>query len=109
MEFSCGDLVGRAGGKNNYTRVPKYLRRPLKTAQHSLTGLSLGHFLHKTYKHRLIYFMIHIQRENYLSLQPDKTDEDDDGWNDNYDGNDDNIDEIYDKNYKKHTNIMTFE
>ena len=37
------------------------------------------------------------------------TDDDDDGWNDNYDGDDNYIDEIDEKNYKKNTNIMTFE
>ena len=37
------------------------------------------------------------------------TDDDDDGWHDNYDGDGDNIDEIYDKLTKKHTNIITFE
>ena len=29
------------------------------------------------------------------------TDDDDDGWNDNYDGDDNYIDEIDEKNYKK--------
>ena len=29
------------------------------------------------------------------------TDDDDDGWHDNYDDDGDNIDEIYDKNYQK--------
>ena len=28
------------------------------------------------------------------------TDDDDDGWPDNYDGDGDNIDEIHDKNYQ---------
>ena len=37
------------------------------------------------------------------------TDDDDDGWHDNYDGDGDNIDEIYDKTTKKHTNSKTFE
>ena len=29
------------------------------------------------------------------------TDDDDDGWHDNYDGDGDNLDEIHDKNYQK--------
>ena len=29
------------------------------------------------------------------------TDDDADGWHDDYDGDGDNIDEIYDKNYQK--------
>ena len=29
------------------------------------------------------------------------TDDDDNGWNDNYDGDEDNIDEMDDKNYQK--------
>ena len=37
------------------------------------------------------------------------TDDDDDGWNDNYHNDDDNIDGIDVKMAKKHTNIMTFE
>ena len=36
------------------------------------------------------------------------TDDDDDGWNDNYDGDDDNVDEIDEKITKKHKNVMTF-
>ena len=34
------------------------------------------------------------------------TDDDDDGWNDNYDGDGDNIDEIYDKITKKKLLIL---
>ena len=42
-------------------------------------------------------------------LEKSTDDDDDDGWNDNYYGDVDNIDEIDDKNYQKHTNIMTCE
>ena len=37
------------------------------------------------------------------------TDDDDDGWHDNYDGDDDNVDDIGDKDDQKNANIMTFE
>ena len=36
------------------------------------------------------------------------TDDDDDGWNDNYDGDDDNVDEIDEKHYQKTYNVMSF-
>ena len=41
-------------------------------------------------------------KNNVLRVwQKKKTDDVDDGWNDNYDGDDDNVDEIDEKNYQK--------
>ena len=34
------------------------------------------------------------------------TDDDDDGWNDNYDGDDDNVDEIDEKNYRNNIQML---
>ena len=41
------------------------------------------------------------QKQRIARMTEISTDDDDDGWPDNYDGDDDNIDEIYDKNYQK--------
>ena len=38
------------------------------------------------------------QKRRIARMTEKSTDDDDDGWHDNYDGNGDNIDEIYDTN-----------
>ena len=38
--------------------------------------------------------------------QKKNTDDDDDGWNDNYDGDDDNVDEIDEKNYQNNIQML---
>ena len=41
------------------------------------------------------------QKRRIARMTEISTDDDDDGWHDNYDGDGDNIDEIHDKNYQK--------
>ena len=88
--FGQGTLLGTISHKKNvyFRALPKLALPPLRATWSSLFGRQIQRFACMTEK---------------------STDDDDDGWNDNYYGDVDNINEIDDKNYQKHTNIMTLE